>query len=93
MLQRSASHWEVIILIITCRNTCLEHLQLSATDCFISSISLSGRTHIVHTGVTLVWRGGGEELQERGFHETTEVTFAPLSEEVLRSYVASGEPL
>ena len=63
------------------------------TDCFVSSISLSGRIHIVHTGVTLVWRGGGGELQERGFHETTEVTFAPLSEDILQSYVASGEPL
>ena len=80
MLQRSAS----------LDNLCLERLQPS---CYASSISLSGRTHIVHTGVTLVWRGGGGELQERGFHETTEVTFAPLSEEILRSYVASEEPL
>lgn len=87
MLQRSGPfisfHWESVW------NTS----DQLVTGCFTPSISLSGHTHIVHTGVTLVWRGGGGVLQERGFHETTEVTFTPLSEEVLQSYIASGEPL
>lgn len=60
---------------------------------FPLSVSLSGCTHMVHTGVTLVWRDGRGVLQEHGFHESTEVTFAPLSEDVLQSYINSGEPL
>lgn len=56
---------------------------------------LSGHTHHVYTGVSLVWRGQevGGALREYNFHEGTEVTFAPLSEEVVESYVQSGEPL
>ena len=49
-------------------------------------LRLSGRTHEVHTAVTL----------RRGTHiehvrECTEVTFAPVSEQLARIYVASGE--
>lgn len=56
---------------------------------------LSGQTHKVYTGVSLVWVGIelGEAVCERCFHEGTEVTFAPLSEDVVESYVQSGEPL
>ena len=56
---------------------------------------LSGHTHKVYTGVALVWRGQevGGTLSEHCFHEGTEVTFAPLSEDVMESYVQSGEPL
>ena len=50
--------------------------------------SLSGQEHVVYTGLALVWRAG-----EKVCHETTHVTFAPLSFEVISSYVASGEPL
>lgn len=53
---------------------------------------LSGKTHSVQTGVALVhWCDG--ELKTRTFHETTEVTVAPLSPSVIEAYVATGEPL
>ncbi len=48
---------------------------------------------MVHTGMALVSRDEGGGLKEHTFHESTEVTFAQLSEEVIQSYVESGEPL
>ena len=49
---------------------------------------LSGRAHQVMTGVT-VRRGSREET----FTEITQVYFRKLSEEEIRAYVASGEPM
>jgi septum formation protein len=48
---------------------------------------LSGRTHLVMTGVTLV-----ADTHERTFVETTTVRFAPLSTVEIDAYVATGEP-
>jgi len=50
---------------------------------------LSGRTHVVYTGVTLITPDG----VRRTFSTATKVTFYPLSEEEIREYVASGEPM
>lgn len=81
---------------------------------------LSGKTHAVYTGVTLLYRPGagagakrgaaeqasgartspaGESgdmedsgpVQRRTFHERTDVTFYPLTEEETASYIASGD--
>ena len=50
---------------------------------------LSGQTHQVFTGVTVISPDGRE------FTETdcTDVTFSPLSEKEIRSYILSGEPM
>ncbi len=48
---------------------------------------LSGRTHAVMTGVTLL--GGG---RQRTFCEITRVYFRPLDAEEITAYIASGEP-
>lgn len=59
---------------------------------------LSGRTHQVTTGVCLMGflRTGNQKLRT-GFEdtrsETTLVTMNPLTDEDVRSYVASGEPM
>lgn len=50
---------------------------------------LSGTVHEVHTGVAVVRRPG---TIEGVVDETTRVTFAPLSDEDIESYVATGEP-
>jgi len=56
--------------------------------------SLSGATHTVYSGVSLVFANGGAAPSEvRCFAEETSVTFAPLSEELIAAYVASGEPM
>ncbi|OAI57625.1 hypothetical protein AYO49_06500 [Verrucomicrobiaceae bacterium SCGC AG-212-N21] len=51
---------------------------------------LSGRTHQVCTGVALVWDGGAAE---RLFHVISDVTFKPLTEEVIRDYHSRIQPL
>ncbi|MEG1152943.1 MAG: Maf family protein [Ruthenibacterium sp.] len=48
---------------------------------------LSGRTHLVHTGVALC-----KGAQFEAFAETTAVTFATLSETEIEDYLATGEP-
>jgi septum formation protein len=50
---------------------------------------LVGRTHVVCTGVALCARG---EILASDF-DTTEVLFRRVEEDILRDYVASGEPL
>lgn len=49
---------------------------------------LSGRTHEVYTGVTIL--RGRRKIQ---FFERTKVTFFRLSDEEIASYVATGEPM
>lgn len=51
---------------------------------------LSGHTHQVYTGVALIRREAG---QMECFHEITNVTFSKLDDQVLESYIQSGEPL
>ena len=51
---------------------------------------LSGRTHEVYTGVTVLQVPGTERVT---FSNCTRVTFYRLSEEDIRDYVASGEPM
>lgn len=49
---------------------------------------LSGSTHEVHTGVTLICRKKGE-VRRKTFHETTRVAFYPMSEGEIQDYVAT----
>jgi len=51
---------------------------------------LSGRTHLVYTGVAVVRSPDG---MAKASHAVTEVTFRPLTKREIRAYVASGEPL
>ena len=53
---------------------------------------LSGRCHHVCTGVTLHGKIGQEE-RVRTFSEVSSVHVAPLSDEEIRSYIATGEPM
>jgi nucleoside triphosphate pyrophosphatase len=50
---------------------------------------LAGTTHEVHTGLAVVRRPGA---MEGIVEEITRVTFAPLSDQEIESYVATGEP-
>jgi septum formation protein len=50
---------------------------------------LSGRTHSVITGVTLIRL---PDAERRSFTETTQVHFATLSDEELTRYLSSAEP-
>jgi septum formation protein len=49
---------------------------------------LSGKTHLVVTGLVLRWPKG-----LCSFTETSEVTFRPISRQEISGYVATGEPM
>ena len=49
---------------------------------------LSGKTHMVVTGVCI---SQGEK--KKSFSEATQVEFYPLSEEEIRDYIATGDPM
>lgn len=60
---------------------------------------LSGKTHQVVTGVCLYYHPPKPSLPEKSsplsesFAEITDVTFYPLSEEEIKDYVTTGEPM
>ncbi|MBL8067001.1 MAG: septum formation protein Maf [Armatimonadetes bacterium] len=49
---------------------------------------LSGKTHEVLTGICIKWPKGISSFVER-----SEVTFAPMTDGQIRSYIATGEPM
>lgn len=53
---------------------------------------LQGNTHQVYTGVTLLQKQGGSWKEHR-FYECTDVAFYPVSEEEIRRYVKTKEPM
>lgn len=59
-------------------------------DAFKMLCELRNRTHSVMTGVALidVWSG-----EKRAFYDRTEVTFGDYSDDDIRAYIASGEPM
>ena len=57
-------------------------------DAFSMLLSLSGRTHVVKTGMAILYRG------KTSLSVTaTEVTFRSLSEEEIIKYIETGEPM
>lgn len=56
--------------------------------------SLSGRTHQVYTGVTLVISPGKDaDCDVISFHEKTDVIFSEMSDEEIDAYIATGDPM
>lgn len=53
---------------------------------------LQGKTHQVYTGVTIL-EYRNHIWEKTTFSECTDVTFYPVSEEEIRAYVKSGEPM
>ena len=51
---------------------------------------LSGNTHEVYTGVTLLYKTQNG-VQRKTFHETTKVTFYPMSEQEISDYISTGD--
>lgn len=62
----------------------------SASEALVMLTCLSGRIHRVYTGISLVHPATGRALAEC---ETTEVTFAPMTDREKLEYVATGSPL
>lgn len=60
-----------------------------AEDAFHMLHSLSGRWHQVYTGVTVVSADGTLHCEA----DVTDVHFEPMSDEAIRRYIATGEPM
>lgn len=54
---------------------------------------LQGKSHQVYTGVTLAWKYKDTPAMFHTFHECTDVTVYPMTEEEIKAYVDSGEPM
>lgn len=54
---------------------------------------LSGQTHSVYTGVTIVFLSADGRTGEHSFYEKTDVTMYPMSEQEILRYIATGEPM
>ena len=54
---------------------------------------LSGRTHQVFTGLALVFLDPAGRCGQHTVHEMTEVEFYPMTEQEIRDYIATGEPM
>lgn len=52
---------------------------------------LSGRSHEVYTGVTLIYRSASGQIQRKSFHERTEVVFYPMNRTEIEGYVSTGD--
>ena len=55
--------------------------------------SLQGVSHQVYTGVTIAWKNKDIAPMYATFSECTDVTMYPMTEEEIRRYVDSGEPM
>lgn len=52
--------------------------------------ALSGQTHFVYTGVSLIYYNNENNLSELSFAEKTEVNFAKISLDDIKKYIATG---
>ena len=62
-------------------------------DAFRMLRYLSGKSHEVLTGVTFLWRRPGGKEGCLSFTSETKVIFYDLSDEEIRAYIATGEPM
>ena len=62
------------------------------SDAFKTLKMLQGNIHQVYTGVTVLIKKNGK-WEDISFSERTDVSFYPVSDEEIRTYIASGEPM
>lgn len=62
------------------------------SDAFKTLKMLQGNIHQVYTGVTVLIKKNGK-WENISFSESTDVSFYPVSDEEIRTYIASGEPM
>ncbi|MCR4589215.1 MAG: Maf family protein [Lachnospiraceae bacterium] len=62
-------------------------------DAFNVLKTLQGREHEVYTGVTIAVKHPGKNVHYKQFHEKTRVKIYPVSDEQIRDYISTGEPL
>ena len=64
----------------------------SREEAFAMLSMLQGRTHQVYTGVALILKESGAERRQV-FSEKTDVTMYSMTEQEIRAYINTGEPM
>ncbi len=64
----------------------------SEKDAYRMLSDLSGRTHVVVTGVCLLGTCGGKTIRH-SFCEKTIVEFYPMTDDEIRAYISTGDPM
>lgn len=62
-------------------------------DAFRMLSLLSGNTHSVYTGVSIVLLGASGKVGELTFYEKTDVAIRQMDDAEIRRYIATGEPM
>lgn len=64
-------------------------------DAFVMLTKLSGKCHLVHTGVALIMHKPDfpHLFHTHTFHESTDVYLGELSPSIINSYIETGEPM
>lgn len=62
-------------------------------EAFSMLCRLSGQVHSVFTGVCIVRKENGVIQEKKRFYEETKVEMYPISEEEIKRYIATGEPM
>jgi septum formation protein len=83
-LARGRGRWVLGADTVVALNGCVYGKPASLEEARACLRRLSGRTHEVITGCTLVAPDGAETV----FHDITRVTFLPLSDEIIARYLA-----
>ncbi|MCM1160985.1 MAG: Maf family protein [Roseburia sp.] len=61
-------------------------------EAFCMLKKLQGKSHLVYTGVTLVWQEKGK-IERESFAAETKVVFYPMTDEEIRTYIETKEPM
>ena len=78
---------------VVVRNGAVMGKPVDENEAFLMLSALSGQTHTVYTGVAAVVKENGAVVSSETLVEATDVTFFDLTEEEIRGYIATGEPM
>ena len=78
--------------VVSCKNKVLGKPK-DAEDARQMITMLAGNSHEVYTGVTMVIKEENRTERMVTFYEATKVYVTPMSEEEIKAYVATGEPM
>ena len=78
--------------VVSCKNKVLGKPK-DVEDARQMITMLAGNSHEVYTGVTMVIKEANQTERMVTFYEATKVYVTPMSEEEIRSYVATDEPM
>lgn len=93
--ERKGGEEDIVVIgadtIVACQRQILGKPGSSERACQMLEM-LQGGTHQVYTGVAFVWKEKGR-MESAVFYECTDVRVFPMTEEEIRRYTQTGEPM